>query len=64
MNKFTADEAFDLQGTSEAIKIEFAAADRMCRNHGSDIFEYHADKFMSGAPELYDAADLLGWLGY
>jgi hypothetical protein len=56
--RFTADEAFELAGTEDAITLTPQAAARICSDHGVWLSDYS-----DGAGE-YDAAELLGWLGY
>ena len=59
--RFTTEEAYDASECGEPIMLSRADAERIIRDHDAegDFFAEHAGE--SGA---YDAAALLGWLGY
>jgi len=61
-NRFTAEDAFDASESGEPIMLTRAAARRILNDHDAD-----GDFFADHAPDeagAYDAAALLGWLGY
>lgn len=64
MCRFTADEALELEGTEDAIMVDYVAASRICRDHGVTLSEYLADLDDHTPKSHYDAGHLLGWLGY
>lgn len=58
---FTADEAFEAAETGEPIMIDWTFARDICADHGVDIADMVED---IGDKAEYDAAVILGWLGY
>ena len=60
--RFTADDAFDVRGTDEAIMLDVEDATRILTDHYSKIEEFY--EFHGQAIEIIDAGDLLAFLGY
>jgi hypothetical protein len=67
MSRFTAEEAFDASAEGQPIMLCAAAAHRLCAEHGTTLVDYDLENGTFGSPNPvseYDAAAILGWLGY
>jgi len=65
--RFTADEAFELQGTEDAIMINWLTAKTMILSHHANPTEFWEECVSSDirlSEFSIDAAEVLGWLGY
>lgn len=64
---FTSDEAFEFQGTDDAIMLSWKACVRIIKEQGCDVSEFHADMIGEDVrldDVRIDAGLLMGWLGY
>lgn len=67
MSRFTAEEALDLRGTPDAIRLSLASVNRICDQHSADPKEFFDDHYPNRLPSQVispDAGDLFAWLGY
>ncbi|MBB4000149.1 hypothetical protein [Aureimonas pseudogalii] len=60
--RFTADDAFELRGTEDAIILDLPAAQRIMDLHDATIGEFY--EFTGKEIDAIDAGDLLAFLGY
>lgn len=60
--RFTADDAFDVRGTDDAIMLDVEDATRILHEHYAKIEEFY--EFHGKEIEVIDAGDLLAFLGY
>lgn len=65
--RFTADEAIELRGTQEAIRLTVSSVNRICDQHSADPKEFFDEQYPNRLPSqviMADAGDLFVWLGY
>ena len=61
---FTAEEAFECQGTEYAIEIDWGKVRELCHDHDADPITFATDTYPMSRPVMVDAGDLFSWLGY
>ncbi len=61
--RFTADDAFELRGTDDAIILDQRAALKILAGHDADLAEF-AEDFPAASLDAIDAGDILAFLGY
>lgn len=59
--RFTADDAFEAKESGDPIMLDEVDTARLLRRHDASLAEMQEDL---GKASCYDAADVLGWLGY
>lgn len=66
MSKFTSEEALELRGTPDAIRLSLASVRRICEEHDAEEAEFYEDFPAATDNRDYpvDAGDLFAWLGY
>ncbi|WP_062213240.1 hypothetical protein [Aureimonas sp. AU12] len=60
--RFTADDAFDVRGTDDAIILGPVAATAILAQHDATLVDFY--EFTGADIDAIDAGDLLAFLGY